>query len=125
MPSCYIVIFVTKPKSINMKKVFAAHKHSYGSDFMEEFNTLDELKRGIVEHELYYKLYDVKTMKTMYTDDMYREDLFEEYSKSYTLFEIDLHEEERLEWSEYDGQSYFSIVKIEPQILSTMKQVGK
>lgn len=108
-----------------MKKVFAAHKHSFGSDFMEEFNTLDELKRGIVEHELYYKLYNVKTMKTMYTDDMYREDLFEEYSKSYTLFEIDLHEEERLDWSEYDGQSYFSIVKIEPKVLSTMKQVGK
>lgn len=108
-----------------MKKVFAADKHSYGSDFMREFNTLDELKRAIVEHELYYELYDAKTMTTKYTNDMYREDLFEEYSKSYTLFEIDLHEDERLEWSEYDGQSYFAIVKIEPQILSIMKQVGK
>ena len=108
-----------------MKKVFAAHKHSFGADFMEEFNTLDELKRGIVKHELYYELYDAKTMKTKYTEDMYREDLFEEYSKSYTLFEIDLHEDERLEWSEYDGQSYFAIVKIEPKILSSMKQVGK
>jgi len=108
-----------------MKRLFAAHKHSYGADFMREFNTLDELKRGIVENELYYELYDAKTMTTKYTDNMYREDLFEEYSKSYTLFEIDLHEDERLEWSEYDGQSYFSIVKIEPQILSIMKQIGK
>lgn len=106
-----------------MKKVFAAHKHSYGADFMREFKTLNELKRAIVEHELYY--YDIETMKDSYTDDMYTEELFKENSKSYTLFEINLHEDERLEWSEYDGQSYFSIVKIEPQILSIMKQVGK
>ena len=108
-----------------MTKVFAAHKHSFGSDFMIEFNTLDELKRGIVEHELYYDLYDSETMTSPYTDDMYTEELFKQHCKSYTLFEIELHEDERLEWSEYDGQSYFSIVKIEPQILSTMKQVGK
>lgn len=106
-----------------MKKVFAAHKHSYGADFMKEFNTLDELKKSIVEHELYY--YDIETMTDGYTNDMYTEELFKQCSKSYTLFEIDLHEDERLEWSEYDGQSYFSIVKIEPQILSIMKQVGK
>lgn len=125
MPSCYIVIFVTKPKLLYMRKVFAAHKHSFGADLMREFNTLDELKRGIVEHELYYDLYDSETMTSPYTDDMYTEELFKEHSKSYTLFEINLHEDERLDWSEYDGQSYFSIVKIEPQILSTMKQVGK
>jgi hypothetical protein len=123
MPSCYIVIFVTKPNPYIMKKVFAAHKHSYGADFMIEFNTLDELKRGIVEHELYY--YDIETMTDGYTDDMYTEELFKQNSKSYTLFEIELHEDERLDWSEYDGQSYFSIVKIEPKVLSTMKQVGK
>lgn len=106
-----------------MKKVFAAHKHSYGADFMREFKTLNELKRAIVEHELYY--YDMETMKDSYTDDMYTEELFKKHSKSYILFEIDLHEDERLEWSEYDGQSYFAIVKIEPKILSIMKQVGK
>ena len=108
-----------------MKKVFAADKHSYGSDFIREFNTLDELKRAIVEHELYYEMYDAETMTSSYTDDMYTEELFKEHSKGYRLFEIDLHEDERLEWSEYDGQSYFSIVKIEPKILSIMKQVGK
>jgi hypothetical protein len=27
-----------------MTKVFAADKHTYGSDFMREFNTLEELK---------------------------------------------------------------------------------
>ena len=121
----FIVYFCNNQNYYIMTKVFAAHKHSYGSDFMKEFNTLDELKRGIVDHELYYDLYDSETMTTKYTDDMYTEELFKEHSKSYTLFEIDLHEDERIEWSEYDGQSYFSIVKIEPQILSTMKQVGK
>jgi hypothetical protein len=54
---------------------------------------------------------------------MYTEELFKEHSKSYTLYEIDLHEDERLDWSDYDGQSYFVIVKIEPEILSTMKRI--
>ena len=108
-----------------MKKVFAADKRSYGSDFMREFNTLDELKRGIVEHELYFEMYDYEKSESNYNDTMYTEELFKEHSESYTLYEIELHEDEKLEWSEYDGQSYFSIVKIEPQILSTMKQVGK
>jgi hypothetical protein len=84
---------------------------------MIEFNTLDELKRGIIKHELYYK--------APYTDDMYNEELFQKHSRDYTLFEVDLHEDERLQWNEYDGQSYFSIVKIDPQILSTVKEVGK
>ena len=106
-----------------MKKVFAAHKHSYGSDFIKEFNTLDELKRGIVDHELYYDLYDSETMTSPYTDDMYTEELFKEHSESYTLYEIDLHDDEKLEWNEYDGQSSFRIVKKEVEILSTMKQV--
>ena len=106
-----------------MTKVFAADKHSYGSDFMREFNTLDELKKGIVENELYYNFYDSETMTSSYTDDMYTEELFKEHSKSYTLFEIDLHNDERLDWSDYDGQSYFSIVKKEPEVLSTMKRI--
>ena len=108
-----------------MTKVFAAHKHSYGADFMKEFNTLEELKRGIVEHELYFEMYDDEKSETKYNDSMYTEELFKEHSKSYTLYEIDLHEEEQLRWTEYDGQSYFSIVKIEPKVLSTMKQVSK
>jgi len=108
-----------------MKKIFAADKRSYGSDFMREFNTLDELKRGIVENELWFDMYDYEKSESNYNDTMYTEELFKEHSESYTLYEIDLHDDEELQWSEYDGQSYFSIVKIEPQILSTMKQVGK
>jgi hypothetical protein len=107
-----------------MKKVFAADKRSYGSDFMREFNTLDELKRGIVENELWFDMYDYEKSESNYTDDMYTEELFKEHSESYTLYEIDLHDDEQLEWSEYDGQSSFRIVKKEIEILSTMKQVA-
>ena len=108
-----------------MTKVFAAEKYTYGSDFMREFDTLDELKRGIVEHELYFDMYDEETCETKYTDDMYTEELFKEHSKGYRLFEIDLHEDEKLCWSEYDGQSYFSIEKKEPQVLSKRKEIIK
>ena len=106
-----------------MTKVFAADKRSYGSDFMREFNTLEELKRGIVENELWFDMYDYEKSKSNYTDDMYTEELFKEHSESYTLYEIDLHDDEKLEWNEYDGQSSFRIVKKEVEILSTMKQV--
>ena len=123
MPSCYIVIFVTNQNYYIMKKVFAADKRSYGSDFMREFNTLDELKRGIVENELWFDMYDYEKSESNYTDDMYTEELFKEHSESYTLYEIDLHDDEKLEWNEYDGQSSFRIVKKEVEILSTMKQV--
>ena len=106
-----------------MKKVFAADKHSYGADFMREFNTLEELKRGIVENELYCEMYDYDKSESNYTDDMYTEDLFKEHSTGYILYEIDLHDDERLDWSEYDGQSCFKIVKKEPKILSTMRRI--
>ena len=106
-----------------MTKVFTADKHSYGADFMREFNTLDELKRGIVENELWFEMYDYEKSKSNYNDTMYTEELFKEHSKGYTLYEIDLHDDEELQWSEYDGQSSFTIVKKKINILSSMKQV--
>jgi hypothetical protein len=99
-----------------MRKVFVADKHSYGTEFLREFNTLEELKKGIVEHELYFEMSD-------YDNSMYTEELFKEHSKDYTLFEIELHNDEMLSWNEYDGQSYFSIVKKDPQILSIRKRI--
>jgi hypothetical protein len=107
-----------------MTKVFAAHKHSYGADFMREFNTLDELKRGIVENELYSEMYDYEKSESNYNDTMYTEELFQEHYDGYTLYEIDLHDDEELQWSEYDGQSSFRIVKKEINILSSMKRVN-
>lgn len=106
-----------------MKKVFAADKHSYGSDFMREFDTLDKLKRGIVENELWFDMYDYEKSESNYNDTMYTEELFKEHSEGYTLYEIDLHDDEELQWSEYDGQSSFTIVKKKIELLSSMKQV--
>jgi hypothetical protein len=108
-----------------MTKVFAADKQTYGADFMREFNTLDELKKGIVENELYFEMYDYDKSESNYNDTMYTEDLFKEHSTGYTLYEIDLHDDERLNWSEYDGQSCFTIVKKEPKILSFSKVIDK
>jgi hypothetical protein len=107
-----------------MTKVFAAQKNSYGADFMREFNTLEELKRGIVENELYSEMYDYDKSESKYNDTMYTEELFKQHSMSYMMYEIDLHDDEKLDWSDYDGQSYFSIVKKEPEILSTMKRIN-
>ena len=106
-----------------MKKVFAAHKHSFGADFMREFNTLDELKRGIVENELWFEMYDYEKSESNYNNTMYTEELFQEHHDSYTLYEIDLHDDEELQWNEYDGQSSFRIVKKKIEILSTIKQI--
>lgn len=101
-----------------MKKVFVANKRSYGSEFYEICNTLDELKRAIVAHELYFE-------DEFYTDDMYTEELFKKHCKNgeYTLYEVDLHEEEEISFDGYDGQSWFSVVKIDPNILSTYRQI--
>lgn len=100
-----------------MKKVFVADKSSYGSEFYKICSTLDELKREIVYHEI------GRWGETDYTREKYTEELFKENSKSYKLFEVDLHDEEEIRFDEYDGQSWFSIVKKDPNILSKSKRI--
>jgi hypothetical protein len=101
-----------------MKKVFVADKSSYGSEFFEICDTLDELKRAIVAHELYFE-------DDSYTDEMYTEKLFKKHCKEgeYTLYEVDLHEEEQITFGQYDGQSWFYVEKIEKNILSKHKRI--
>jgi hypothetical protein len=101
-----------------MKKVFIADKSSYGSEFYNECKTLDELKRDIVSHELYYY-----SDEEPYTNDMYTEELFKKHSTDYTLFEVELHDEEYIQWHEYDGKSWFSIEKKDPKLLSIVKGI--
>lgn len=100
-----------------MKKVFVADKNSYGSEFFKECDTLDELKRNIVYHEI------GRFGDTDYTPEKYTEELFKEHSRDYTLYEIDLHEEEMITWIEYDGTSWFRIEKIDPELLSKVKSI--
>lgn len=101
-----------------MKKVFVANKRSYGAEFFDECSTLEELKRAIVYHE-------IGRYRSSYTRNMYTEELFKKHSKDYDLFEVDLHDEECIEWHEYDGQSWFSIEKIDPKILSGIRHIEK
>jgi hypothetical protein len=104
-----------------MKTIFTANKSSYGTEFFREFDTLEELKKGIVAHELYFIMFNFDNSETEYNDTLYTEELFKKHSDSYTLYKIDLHEDEKILWSGYDGQSSFCIVKKDPQILSTIE----
>ena len=70
------------------------------------------------------EMYDYDKSESNYTDDMYTEELFKVHSIGYILYEIDLHDDEKLDWSEYDGQSCFKIVKKKTEILSTMKRIN-
>lgn len=127
-----------------MKKVFTADKKSYGSEFVTICDSLDELKKEIVDQYFQFGIYpkdddvisiiDKDLTKSIkedehlsrrieYSDDMYSEELFLYVKKrgQFTLYEIDLHDEEEIYFDEYDGQSWFNIVKKEPNILSSVK----
>ena len=101
-----------------MKKVFVANKRSYGSEFYEVCDTLEDLKRAIVAHELQFE-------DDSYTDEMYTEELFKKHCEDgeYSLFEVNLHPEEKITFGSYDGQSWYNVEKIDPNILSTYRQI--
>lgn len=95
-----------------MKKVFVADKRSYGSEFYDECETLDELKRAIVAHEYRFSREPVE----------YSEEVFNKIP-DYTMYEVDLHDEEYIQWHEYDGTSWFTIEKKAPNLLSIVNEV--
>jgi hypothetical protein len=99
-----------------MKTIFVAHKSSYGSGFFKECNTLDELKRAIVYHE-------IGRWGEGYTPEMYTEELFKKHSTDYRLYEVNLHDDECIEWDEYDGTSSFNIEKKDRNIFSTTNRI--
>ena len=110
--------------------VYAAEKGSYdgygsySAGFFHILDTLDELKKKIVAQEEGQER-RAATEHEKYTDDMYTEELFKKWAKDeeYELYEIHLHEDEEIVFDEYNGRSWFSIVKIEPDILSTTKLI--
>jgi hypothetical protein len=124
-----------------MKKVFTAKKGSYGTGFFSICDSLEELKKeivrtyyqyginpeddvfSIINKDLIKSVYeDGYLTRIEYSDDMYSEEVFLEVEKDgqFILYEIDLHDEEEIEFGEYDGQSWFSIVKKDPNILSEL-----
>ena len=101
--------------------VYTANKDSYGAGFFNVCDTLDELKRAIVEQEMYFNRDNIE-----YTDDMYTEELFEECKGKgeYHLHRVKLHPDEQIEFDEYDGKSGFYIQKkIPPKILSRYEYI--
>ena len=98
-----------------MKTVFTANKGSYGLEFTEVCDSLDELKRAIVSHTF------------MFAEKVpeYSEELFKECAtqKLFTLHEIQLHDEEQISFGEYDGTSWFIIEKKVSNILSTSERI--
>ena len=97
-----------------MKTVFTANKGSYGSEFMEVYDTLDKLKRAIVDHTFQFR-----------EKPEYSEELFEECATQhqFTLYEVQLHDEERISFGEYDGKSWFTIEKKVENIFSTSERI--
>lgn len=98
-----------------MKTVFTADKASYGLEFMEVYDTLDELKRAIVSHTFQF---EEKCPE-------YSEELFKKCAiqNRFTLHEVQLHDEECIVFGEYDGTSWFGIEKKDRNILSTCKRI--
>lgn len=98
-----------------MKTVYTANKSSYGTEFMEVCDTLDELKRAIVDNTLQFEEEPYE----------YSEELFMKCSTQYGfgLYEIQLHDDEYVAFGEYDGTSWFHIEKKERNILSTSKRI--
>ena len=98
-----------------MKTVFTANKDSYGLEFMEVYDTLDELKRAIVSHTFQFE-----GKKPEYSEELFRECATQNL---FTLYEVQLHDEECIVFGEYDGTSWFGIEKKVRNILSTCERI--
>lgn len=101
-----------------MKTVFTAVKSSYGSEFYEICDTLEELKRAIIDH--CYYMFEDENLERVYSDDLFKEACAEEL---YIPYAVDLHPDEEIEFHGYDGQSWFTIEKIDKNILSRSRRV--
>jgi 6-pyruvoyl-tetrahydropterin synthase len=86
-----------------MKIVYTANKNSYGADFMYTFDSLEELKRGIFDHEHCYD-----DPKPEYNEKSSLEAIS---NGKYNLLKVELHDDEVITFGEYDGQSWVEIVK--------------
>ena len=98
-----------------MKTVFTANKGSYGLEFMEVYDTLDELKRAIVSHTFLFE-----EEKPEYSEELFRECATKNL---FTLHEVQLHDEECIVFDDYDGTSCFKIEKKVSNILSTCTRI--
>lgn len=101
-----------------MKKVFTADKLSYGSEFYEICDSLEELKKAIIIH--CYYMFEDEDPDRVYSDDLFKKACEE---GEYFPYAIDLHPDEQIVFSEYDGKSWFKIEKIKQNLLSTVTKI--
>lgn len=96
------------------KIVYTADKQSYGSEFTYVCDSLEELKHAIVKHGSLFE------RERPYSEELVKELIRE---NGYTLYQVNLHKEEEIVFHEYDGQSWFTIEKIDKNIFSTSEKV--
>jgi hypothetical protein len=97
--------------------VYVANKSSWGAEFAGVYNSLEELKRAIVNHSL--SMY-VPEDHIVYSESLAKRIIEEDL---YTLYEVNLHEDEHIVFDDYDGQSWFTIEKIDKNIFSTSQVI--
>lgn len=98
-----------------MKTVYVANKNTYGSGFYSICDSFEELKSSIVNHETMFEEEEV----------IYNEELYKKLSVGYKPYKVELHDDEEILFDEYDGQSCFTIVKKDPNILSKTYPLNK
>jgi len=99
-----------------METVYVANKES-GEGFFTICKSLIELKLSIIltqtQYDEYegYKAFDNERQRFNYFNNKYSEELFEKHKHEgeYTLYKVELHEDEEIRFEEYDGRSSFSI----------------
>jgi hypothetical protein len=100
------------------KTVYVADKSSYGISFECIFNSLHDLKNGIIQNE--HGIWHFGEKEIPYSEELAMKCIKE---RGYTLYKVELHDDECITFDEYDGQSFFRIEKKVENILSTTTQI--
>ena len=100
-----------------MKKVYLANKSTFGSEFIDTYDSLQELKQAIYDNFAYGYDYSEKYEPS--------EQAIKECIKDagLSLYEVNLHDDEDIIFDQYDGQSWFTVVKKPEFILSTTSRI--
>ena len=94
-----------------MKKVYLANKSTFGSEFIDTYDSLEELKQAIYDNFAYGYDYSEQVVKECIED------------AGLSLYEVNLHDDEDIIFDQYDGQSWFTVVKKPEFILSTTSRI--
>lgn len=100
------------------KTVYVANKSSYGMSFECIFNSLHDLKNGIIQNE--HGIWSDDDEEIPYSEELAKKCI---EGGGYTLYKVELHDDEYISFDEYDGQSFFRIEKKVKNILSTKTQI--